>query len=79
MFSLMDWENYMNIFFLIPLTLSAIILLISCRVSEEVEQLSARLIAIIGLLLSLIFTPMWLKGILLLWLLKSYRHPLIKS
>jgi membrane protein YdbS with pleckstrin-like domain len=68
-----------NILFLIPLVLSMIFLIVSCQVTEEVELIGIRLVAILGLVVSLIVAPMWFKGFLLLWLFRSERSALLTS
>jgi hypothetical protein len=57
---------------LISLTLAGVATLISFKVTEEVEHLGANLIAILCLLLSLCFAPLWLKGLILLFLLINH-------
>lgn len=64
---------------LISLTLAGIATLISSQVTEEVEHLGANLIVILCLLLSLGFAPLWLKGLILLFLLIHHTSASVSS
>lgn len=54
---------------LVTISLTAIASYLNIVLTEEIEALSAAIVATLGLVLSLFFTPLSLKIILLTWLL----------
>lgn len=60
--------------FILTFSLASLALLISFVVTEEIEALGAKLIAVLCLLSSLFLMPLWIKSGILLFLIMN--HPI---
>lgn len=58
---------------LLTISLTAIASYLNRVLSEEIEALSAAIVATIGLFLSLFFAPLFVKLFLLIWLMFFYK------